>query len=251
MTPLIAAAANDMTDIVELLLDAGADPTLKEWNGASALEYVPGEIAFELISRKLFPRISTRNHDALAQLQNYGGAGPHTPRDATPLSRAISGQAATLAPMPPPEINGLVNPAWLFSGRSANRVRLLLNIGADPNERVTADWVDWTPVALTLTHDGSWKLRALLKAGADPNARWCFSLGWYSTTKEARTKDPACNHTNGTTPLMQAASSGRADLVGALLEHGADPSLTDWNGKSASDLAKTGDIRTLLSRKPS
>ena len=48
---------------------------------------------------------------------------------------------------------------------------------------------------------------------------------------------------------MQAASSGRADLIPALLEHGADPSLTDWNGKSAGDLAKTDEIRALLAQK--
>ena len=32
--------------------------------------------------------------------------------------------------------------------RGTGRVRLLLNIGADPNERVTPIRVDWTPLAL-------------------------------------------------------------------------------------------------------
>ena len=209
-TPLMAAAGSDMSEIVELLLAAGADPGLKDWSGASALDHASGEITFELIARKLFPRMSTR----------------------------------------PPDQNGVLS-RWSHQRRATGHVRLLVNIGADPNERVTPDWVDWTPLALAMQQTWSWTARVLLDAGADPNARWCFSLGWYSTRKEARTKDPACNHGNGTTALMQAASQGRADLVRALLEHGADPSLTDWNGKSAGDLAKTDEIRTLLSRKSS
>jgi hypothetical protein len=48
---------------------------------------------------------------------------------------------------------------------------------------------------------------------------------------------------------MQAASSGRVDLLPALLEHGADPTLTNWNGKSAADLAATDEIRALLSQR--
>jgi ankyrin repeat protein len=250
LTPLMAAAAYDMTEIVELLLDAGADPKLRDWNGASALDYLPGEIAFELISRKLFPRISTRNQEALASLRQYSGAGPDNPRNATPLSRAISqtGTSLTPPPPPPPTVNGAVNPAWLFGRRSANPVRLLLNLGADPNERVTPDWVDWTPVALAIGNNQPWMLRALLDAGADPNARWCFVLDWEFGNK-VRQKNPQCDHGNGTTALMLAASMERATFIPVLLAYGADPSLTNWNGKSAADLAATDEIRALLSQR--
>ena len=48
---------------------------------------------------------------------------------------------------------------------------------------------------------------------------------------------------------MLAASRGAAYVIRVLLAHGADPALTDWNGESAGDLAKTDDIRALLAQK--
>ena len=250
MTPLIAAAAFDITEVVEMLLASGADPRTRDWSGGSALDYAPGEVTFELISRALFPSIATRDQEALAFLRAEGSIGRYpTPLNATPLSRAIGGIGVMMAPPPPPsQTNGVISPSWYSERRGTSRVRLLLNIGADPNDRITLFGVDWPPLALVAANGHSWMARVLLRAGADPNGRWCVPL-YEGRTKNARPKDPACKHENGTTPLMQAASSGRADLIPGLLEHGADPALTDWNGKSAADLAKTDEIRALLGQK--
>jgi ankyrin repeat protein len=73
-------------------------------------------------------------------------------------------------------------------------------------------------------------VRALLNAGADPNAK-----------EDAR----------GTSALMQAADQGHADVVGVLIEHGADvaaaskPVLRD--GRTAA-LGKSGDPRNAVRR---
>jgi ankyrin repeat protein len=37
---------------------------------------------------------------------------------------------------------------------------------------------------------------------------------------------------------MGAAAAGRQDLVGLLLQHGADPSLQSEDGKTAADIAR-------------
>lgn len=57
------------------------------------------------------------------------------------------------------------------------------------------------------------------------------------------------NHANqaGQTPLMLAAEKQALDMVRLLLKRGADPGLTDKNGKNALDYTKDPGIRYLLS----
>jgi len=62
-----------------------------------------------------------------------------------------------------------------------------------------------------------------------------------------------CQSNSGTTPLHAVVSAGRADLARFLCERGADPTLTDEDGKTAAVLAKEGglpkDIQNLLKGK--
>jgi ankyrin repeat protein len=51
---------------------------------------------------------------------------------------------------------------------------------------------------------------------------------------------------NGATPLMYAASSGKADVVERLLAKGADVTLETLDGFSALDLAQTIECLALL-----
>ncbi len=48
------------------------------------------------------------------------------------------------------------------------------------------------------------------------------------------------NHQNhaGQTALMMASLFGREDIIKLLLEHGADPQLTDYHGNTATKLAQ-------------
>lgn len=48
------------------------------------------------------------------------------------------------------------------------------------------------------------------------------------------------------TALMTAAKAGEVALVELLLEHGADPSLTNSEGQTALDLASDSAVKKLL-----
>lgn len=69
------------------------------------------------------------------------------------------------------------------------------------------------------------ELRRLLAEGADPNES---------------------NGPDRITPLMRAATLGDTEMVQILLEAGADPTLSDINGKTALDFATKPEIRQIL-----
>ncbi len=48
------------------------------------------------------------------------------------------------------------------------------------------------------------------------------------------------------TALHYAAMCGHADIVSALLRHGADRSVTDEDGNTAKQVADTAEIKALL-----
>jgi hypothetical protein len=106
--------------------------------------------------------------------------------------------------------------------KQGSRARLALSWGADPNLRLysslrlpaflgflghrnSAPWVGNSPLELAVEEDLDFAtIRTLLERGA------------------------AVNVTDGyhVSPLLKAASRGRTDVVRLLLEHGADPSLS-------------------------
>mmetsp|Transcript_105152 Transcript_105152/g.206253 ORF Transcript_105152/g.206253 Transcript_105152/m.206253 type:complete len:84 (+) Transcript_105152:2647-2898(+) len=67
-------------------------------------------------------------------------------------------------------------------------------------------------------------VQVLLDAGADVNVKG--EEGW--------------------TALITATSFGHSAIVQLLLEAGADVNVQDWTGRTAADLAKTPDIRSLI-----
>ena len=75
MTALMFAAILGRADIVEPLLQAGADARPRNWMGGSALDYAYDEIVFELISRSMFPDLATRDRKALEWLNGYRANG--------------------------------------------------------------------------------------------------------------------------------------------------------------------------------
>jgi ankyrin repeat protein len=50
---------------------------------------------------------------------------------------------------------------------------------------------------------------------------------------------PGCAIERGMTRLMTAAAAGSPEDVKVLLAHGADATLTDWEGRTAADYART------------
>lgn len=98
-------------------------------------------------------------------------------------------------------------------------VRFLLKNGATPNQPRSEAGRMALHVACAY-YGGMQICKALIAAGADVNA---------VTLK-------------GETPLMMAASNGKADVVELLLRLGADKQKKDQNGKTALDYARSAEI---------
>lgn len=242
-------------EMVQMLLEAGADPTPRDWGGASALDYAYDEVIFEMISRAQFPDLRTRDAKSLEWVSSNEGS----PYDNSlwregPITRALTQHEGVTFPAPPPP------PAQsnLLYGvererRTISRLRTLLRIGADPNQRLTLSGVDSTPLSLALRANQLRSARVLLQNHSDVNLRWCtqYELRDY---KQVPVKAPGCSLSKGMTPLMWAAAAGNRAAVELLLEYRADRSLKDWAGRSAIGYATTQEVRDLLTteeRQPS
>jgi len=244
MTPLLYAAFAGYRDVVELLLAAGADPRARDFSGRSALDYATDEIVFEMISAALFPDLATRDHDALEWLKRAGGDSYDPSRSRTPLLRALEFDDSGFF---------VFGTGAGDEDRLLSRVRILMRIGADPNERLT----ERAPLSYALAHGHLRVARVLLQNGANVNQRWCerFPSGRIAPGYAPKhlivgpgepRSDPACDLTNGITPLMWSAGAADRDAVGLLLEFKADRSLIDWAGRSALHYAVWRDVWDLL-----
>eukprot|EP00775_Hariotina_reticulata_P005218 gene5218-5455_t len=87
-----------------------------------------------------------------------------------------------------------------------------------------ADSKGWTPLHLAARAGNTQKLQCLLSAGAAA----------------------AAVNSQGNTPLHLAAVNGHTKAVQLLLAAGADPSLPNGAGRSAIDMAKTDEVKALL-----
>ncbi len=246
ITPLIAAAMLDQAETVELLLTAGADPHMISASGATALERARSRRVMALLADAMFPGSANPESDALKYLNEHDAGtatDPPGPADETPLTRAIANQIPFefIVPPPPPPPPGKPGELGVAYNRREGRVALLLRFGADPNRRLTWGAVDWTPLSLAIFHSLPHTVDILLEHGADPNARWCVSIT--RIRDEAPAPHPSCTLQNGISPLMYAASMGRADVTTLLLEYRADPAAQDWAGRTVSDYQRFGATR--------
>ena len=92
----------------------------------------------------------------------------------------------------------------------------LIQAGADPNAKGGVN--GWTALMHAVHKNRGDSVVALLNGGADPNRRG----------------------DGGSTPLLMAAGYGYFDIVGILLDYGADAHATLANGDTALDLAIGG-----------
>lgn len=243
VTPLMIALDNDNNDVAKLLLDRGANPHVWDWYGRTALYIavdrkgggssggglrVPIDASHSARSSLMdvITALLAANVDPNAELRMHRPTrGGYTGRFSEPLLD--------------------VGATPLLRATMANDmevIQALIAKGASPN--ISAMGVTPFLVAAGVGGGGGGRggpgargggevfalLDLLLQHGADINAQVTGTKTY--SMRIART--PSTNE--GMTALHVAAQSGRADLVRYLLVKGANPAITDSNGRKPIDL---------------
>ena len=210
---LTIAISNHRTDIVQLLLDAGADTFVENNLSFTALIEAAGEDGVETLAILI---------DAGAAVN----AQPEQRADNTALmAAAMAGNVEAVrmlldADADPNPQNKYGNTALILAiiHRGDARipiVELLLNGGADPNLQNNEGNTALILAAGQYGDDRIPMMALLLDAGADSNLQ----------------------NNEGDTILMRVAGSGESKVVGMLLDAGADPTLQNGKGDTALMLA--------------
>jgi hypothetical protein len=111
------------------------------------------------------------------------------------------------------------------SARIVDKARQVLEQGANINAKSAfSDTFGKTPLIVAIWDSNLDLVKYLIEQGADINT----------------------SDSMGDTPLMKAASLGKANIVRYLLERYADVQLTNINGKTAFDLAKNDNIKSIF-----
>lgn len=219
--PIHEAAIKGFADLLPILVDAGANPVLRDRSGQTPLDLA----------------LAYKNANAVAALLKLG-------------SRISESQAAAEETMETAVLKGQVE-----------IVRVLLENGFDANKPTVS--------GSTYLHDAALKNQKkiadlLLRCGAHPDvlnrmggtplhdAALGGSADVINLLLDRGANINAVDRESGATPLMLAASLGRASAVAALLKRGADPALKDLRGLTALDRAKKAEdpeiIRLLEAR---
>ncbi|MFH0947290.1 MAG: ankyrin repeat domain-containing protein [Planctomycetota bacterium] len=226
-TPLAMAVASDRTEVVRLLLEAGADPNqlfVCEWQepdwGEMQLFHHHISSWHEDQSSMLAIAVCQENYVATAMLLDAGADPNLTASSWTPLHFACANGLEILAEML------LLGGAGLEARNEQGNTPLLLAVdwekprvyqvlkqyGADLR---AVDEEGFTALAIAALNGNAELVQALLDDGLDPDQA----------------------NQDGFTPLMQAAEGCQLETVRVLLRRGADPSLRDSKGRTALDLA--------------
>jgi ankyrin repeat protein len=222
VTPLMMAAALDQLDVVVLLLEAGANVDLEDRYGASAIDRASSQAVLSVLLERIFPDARERRAHALDYLRTR--LARQSDREAqwlpTPLMQAIAGGHVDFVlpppepPPPPPSPRARAVAPAPREDPHLGRARAILQLGADPNERIARGSLDWTPLALAMYGRSAQMVEVLLQYGADPTLRWCADV-------KTRQMPSDCTLTTAPTPLMWAERSGQRDIAALLVRYGA------------------------------
>ncbi|XP_006006371.1 poly [ADP-ribose] polymerase tankyrase-2 isoform X1 [Latimeria chalumnae] len=235
LIPLHNACSFGHAEVVNLLLRHGADPNARDnWN------YTPLHEA--AIKGKIDVCIVLLQHGADPIIRNTDG------RTALDLAEP-SAKAVLTGEYKKDEL--------LESSRSGNEEKMMalltpLNVNCH-----ASDGRKSTPLHLAAGYNRVKIVQLLLQHGADVHAKDkgdlvplhnACSYGHYEVT-ELLVKHGACVNAMDLwqfTPLHEAASKNRVEVCSLLLSYGADPTLLNCHNKSAIDLAPTPQLKERL-----
>jgi ankyrin repeat protein len=250
MTPLACAIVQEQVDVVQFLLDKGADPNIPNKNGLTPLEHACGR--------------DKTNGMILAKLLLAKGASVNatnvTDFTITPLDWAISADNTELVKLLL-DHGAIIGATFLSSAAGRGDVditEILIAHGAAVNEKDrggntalhAAAWDGRDEVVKLLLSKGaeadakrSDGLTPLINAagpGAERNGKGCVEM------LLAKGANISATDEYGETPLHKAAYYGNKDVVEILLTHGAAINATNKNGKTPLKIASKPEIADLL-----
>ncbi len=220
VTPLISAAAQGNVDMINLLLDWGANPNIEADKDTNRL-VTPLIAAAAVNSRECVELLLKAGADASVQNKNGETALDLAKSDEVRILLEEVGAEAAVGPDA-----ALVNAIHYMN---YGEVLKALKDGADPNTENS----DGFPILLTAVNQASILTRemsflivdALLSAGADPN----------------------CRNRVLQTPLFNAVGPFRGIEIGLLLlKYGADPDIMDRYKETAYDAEMVNDADIIM-----
>ena len=208
LTPLFAAILSKRSDLVELLIDSGADSNAARLHGLTPLGLAIVLGQKDVVTKLVFSGANAE----LKSLKSF-----------TPLQLAVASKQTSIAEFlskfkrqktsagkTEPSLRAL---AYAIKKADEQQVRLQLQAGINPNERIEDIW---TPLMLAATGDAPEIVEILLNAGSDVNAK----------TR------------SGYTPLHIAALKGNSRSAERLVAAGANPSSSTAGKITPVDMAR-------------
>jgi ankyrin repeat protein len=265
-TPLMLVARGTNVAAAKMLLDRGADPKAREsqrqqtalmWAAANS-QGPQGAMVRLLVERGADLDAKTATDLMTPLVSAEPRAQPRSPGGMTALMFAsregcldcVAAMVEKGASINLPDPEGVTPLLWAIWNTRFDVAKYLIEHGANVNRW---DWWGRTPLYLavdyvTLPHGGRPDqpsldqtlpidiVRLLLEKGADPNPQLKMTAPLRATGND-RGLDPMLSP--GTTPLVRAAKAMDVESMKALLDRGADITLTNSRGMTAT-LAASG-----------